>query len=107
MIRFDNVGLRYGVGDEVLRDISFHLERGSFYFLTGRSGAGKTSLLKLMYMAQRPSRGLIHMMDTDIVAANRHQLPGLRRRVGVVFQDYRLLGHMSRCRFASTGRTKM
>ena len=95
MIRFDNVGLRYGIGEEVLRDISFDLERGSFHFLTGRSGAGKTSLLKLIYLAQRPSRGLIHMMNKDVVAATRRALPRLRRQIGVVFQDYRLLDHLS------------
>lgn len=95
MIRFDNVGLRYGIGDEVLRDVTFHLERGSFHFLTGRSGAGKTSLLKLIYLAQRPSRGLIQMMGVDVVAAPRRDLPRLRRQIGVVFQDYRLLDHLT------------
>ena len=95
MIRFDNVGLRYGVGEEVLRDVTFHLERGSFHFLTGKSGAGKTSLLKLMYLAQRPTRGLVRMMDTDVVSADRRALPRLRQQIGVVFQDYRLLEHLS------------
>ena len=95
MIRFDNVGMRYGSGDEVLRDVSFELERGSFHFLTGRSGAGKSSLLKLMYLSERPSRGLISMMGVDIVTARRKALPRLRRNIGVVFQDYRLLDHLS------------
>ncbi len=95
MIRFDNVGMRYGMGEEVLKDISFTLEPGSFHFLTGKSGAGKTSLLRLMYLAVRPSRGLIQMMGTDVVTAPRKTLPELRRNVGVVFQDYRLLDHMS------------
>ncbi|MEN3951968.1 cell division ATP-binding protein FtsE [Iodidimonas sp. SYSU 1G8] len=95
MIRFDNVGMRYGMGEEVLRDITFHLERGSFYFLTGRSGAGKSSLMKLMYLSERPSRGLISMMGVDIVTAKRSALPRLRRNIGVVFQDYRLLDHLS------------
>ena len=54
---FDNVGLRYGTGAETLTDVSFKLFPGSFYFLTGASGAGKTSLLKLLYLAHRPSRG--------------------------------------------------
>ncbi|MEN3975623.1 cell division ATP-binding protein FtsE [Emcibacter sp. SYSU 3D8] len=95
MIRFDNVGMRYGSGDEVLRDITFELQRGSFHFLTGRSGAGKSSLLKLMYLSERPSRGLISMMGVDIVTARRKALPRLRRNIGVVFQDYRLLDHLT------------
>jgi cell division transport system ATP-binding protein len=95
MIRFDNVGMRYGSGDEVLRDVTFELERGSFHFLTGRSGAGKSSLLKLMYLSERPSRGHITMMGVDIVTAKRKALPRLRRNIGVVFQDYRLLDHLS------------
>ena len=61
MVRFQNVGKRYGHGPEVLRDLTFRLTPGSFHFLTGPSGAGKTTLLKLMYLAQRPSRGDIEM----------------------------------------------
>ena len=93
--RFDNVGLRYGTDKEVLTDISFTLFPGTFYFLTGASGAGKTSLLKLLYLAQRPSRGLIRMFGTDSITMPREQLPLLRRRLGVVFQDFRLVPHLS------------
>lgn len=95
IVTFDNVGLRYGTGNEVLSDISFRLYPGSFYFLTGASGAGKTSLLKLLYLAQRPSRGVIHMFDIDTVTLTRDRLPGFRRRIGVVFQDFRLVPHLS------------
>ena len=95
MISFDNVGLRYGAGEEVLSDISFHLNPGSFHFLTGKSGAGKSSLLKLIYLSHRPSRGIIRMMDQDINTASRESLVDLRRQIGVVFQDYRLLDHLS------------
>ena len=95
IIQFDNVGLRYGTGKEVLTDISFTLFPGSFYFLTGASGAGKTSLLKLLYLAQRPSRGLIRMFGTDAITLPRERLPGFRRRLGVVFQDFRLVQHLS------------
>ncbi len=95
MIRFQNVGMRYGPGPEVLRDVSFDLAPGSFHFLTGPSGAGKTSLLKLMYLAHRPSRGLVTMFGQDVAAAGRDTLPLLRRRIGVVFQDFRLLDHLS------------
>jgi cell division transport system ATP-binding protein len=95
MICFEEVGLRYGPGSEVLSDVSFRLQPGSFHFLTGKSGAGKSSLLKLIYLAQRPSRGLIQIMDQEVNTASRDALVNLRRRVGVVFQDYRLLEHLS------------
>ncbi|MBX3456047.1 cell division ATP-binding protein FtsE [Ferrovibrio sp.] len=95
MLRFQNVGMRYGPGPEVLRDVSFTLPPGSFHFLTGPSGAGKTSLLKLMYLAHRPSRGVITMFGQDVSTAQRDALPLLRRRIGVVFQDFRLLDHLS------------
>jgi cell division transport system ATP-binding protein len=92
---FDNVGLRYGTGSETLTDISFTLFPGSFYFLTGASGAGKTSLLKLLYLAHRPSRGAIRMFGNDTIAMTRDRLPGFRRRIGVVFQDFRLVPHLT------------
>jgi cell division transport system ATP-binding protein len=95
VIRFENVGMRYGMGPEVLRDISFHLRPGSFHFLTGPSGAGKSSLLKLMYLVSRPSRGLITMFGHDMATTPRRKLPALRRRIGVVFQDFHLLDHLS------------
>ena len=95
MVRFENVGVRYGVGPEVLRDINLHIEPGSFYFLTGASGAGKSSLLKLMYLALLPSRGCIQVFGEDISRTDRRKLPELRRRIGVVFQDFRLLSNLS------------
>jgi cell division transport system ATP-binding protein len=95
IVYFDNVGLRYGTDREVLSDISFTLFPGSFYFLTGASGAGKTSLLKLLYLAQRPSRGMIRMFGADAITLPRERLPALRRRLGVVFQDFRLVPHLS------------
>jgi ABC-type ATPase involved in cell division len=95
MIRFDNVGMRYGPGDEVLSDVSFHLKPGSFHFLTGKSGAGKSSLLKVVYLSRRPSRGIVQMMDQDLKTASRGTLVSMRQRIGVVFQDYRLLDHLS------------
>ena len=95
MITFENVGMRYGMGAEILQDISFSLEKGSFHFLVGPSGAGKTTLLKLLYLAHRPSRGLVNFFGNDLATIERDQLPRLRRRIGVVFQDFRLLDHLT------------
>ncbi len=95
IVQFENVGLRYGTGTETLSDLSFSLAKGGFYFLTGPSGAGKTSLLKLLYLSQRPSRGLIRMFGDDMVTMPRDHLPKFRRRIGVVFQDFRLVPHLS------------
>ena len=95
MVRFENVGMRYGAGPEVLRDVTFLLEAGSFTFLTGLSGAGKTTLLKLINMTEPPSRGLITLFGRDLATTRRADFPALRRRIGVVFQDFRLLDHLS------------
>lgn len=95
IVKFDNVGLRYGADQEVLSDLSFTLFPGRFYFLTGASGAGKTSLLKLLYLAQRPSRGGLRMLGRDMITLPRGELPAFRRRLGVVFQDFRLVDHLS------------
>ena len=95
IVQFENVGLRYGTGQETLSDVSFTLRSGAFYFLTGASGAGKTSLLKLLYLAQRPTRGIIRLFGEDAVVLARDRLPGFRRRIGVVFQDFRLVPHLS------------
>jgi cell division transport system ATP-binding protein len=95
IIQFDNVGLRYGPGAESLSDLNFTLSAGGFYFLTGASGAGKTSLLRLLYLSQRPSRGILRMFGEDVVMLPRQRLPGFRRRIGVVFQDFRLVPHLS------------
>ena len=95
IVQFENVGLRYGSGPETLSDLSFTLRAGQFYFLTGASGAGKTSLLRLLYLAQRPSRGNIRLFGEDAVLLPRGRLPGFRRRIGVVFQDFRLVPHLS------------
>ncbi len=95
MVIFQQVGLRYGLGPEVLRDVSFELAPGSFHFLTGASGAGKSSLLSLLYLARVPSRGTVHLFGRDVSRVVRAELPGLRRRIGTVFQDFRLLDHLS------------
>jgi cell division transport system ATP-binding protein len=94
-VRFDAVGMRYGRGPEVLSDLSFQLPSGSFHFLTGPSGAGKSSLLRLIYLAERQSRGLITLFGRDTAMVERTSLPEIRRRIGVVFQDFRLLNHLT------------
>jgi len=95
MIKFEHVGLRYGVGPEILTDVNFTLDPGTFHFLSGPSGAGKTSLLSLLYLGRRPTRGLMKMFGEDIGQLDRHHLKALRQKIGVVFQDFRLLNHMS------------
>lgn len=95
MIHFENVGLRYGMGPEILRDMTFDIPKGSFQFLTGPSGAGKTTLLRLLLMSLQPTRGMIRMFNRDVSRIPRKELPMLRRRVGIVFQDFRLLDHLT------------
>jgi cell division transport system ATP-binding protein len=95
VLQLEAVGLRYGNGPEVLRDLDFALAPGQFAFLTGASGAGKTSLLKLLFLALKPTRGRLQLFGEDIMQLERTQLPALRRRIGVVFQDFRLLDHLS------------
>ncbi|WP_395000811.1 cell division ATP-binding protein FtsE [Sphingomonas sp.] len=95
IVEFERVGLRYGTGAEVLRDLDLRLAAGGFTFLTGPSGAGKTSLLKLLYLAQRQTRGAIRLFGQEVNQLARDELPALRRRIGVVFQDFRLVRHLS------------
>lgn len=95
MVRLDSVGLRYGDGPEILRDVSFRLQPGAFCFLTGPSGAGKTSLLRMMFLALKPTRGLINIFDRDVSQLEKRELPLMRRRIGVVFQEFRLLDHLT------------
>jgi cell division transport system ATP-binding protein len=95
VIRFENVGLRYGFGAEVLRDLSFHIDSHSFQFLTGPSGAGKTSLLRLLFLSLKPTRGLISMFNRDTATLTKDDRATLRRRIGIVFQDFRLLDHLT------------
>lgn len=95
MIRLEKLGFRYGLGQEVLQNVSFHLLPGSFHFLTGSSGAGKTSLLKILFMQLRPTRGAAYMFGKNVTRASAEQRASLRRRIGIVFQDFRLLDHMT------------
>jgi cell division transport system ATP-binding protein len=103
MVRFDHVWLKYrrtslttaNASADVLRDLSFEVPDGGFRWLTGPSGAGKTSVLKLMYMAEHPSAGRIELLGTNPAKIIRRDAALLRRRIGVVYQDFRLLGHLS------------
>lgn len=96
IVDFENVYLRYDQGaEDVLNDVSFALASGSFHFLTGSSGAGKSSLLRLIYLAVRPTRGRMGLFGYDSAAFKREHIATLRRRMGVVFQDFRLLDHLS------------
>ncbi|MGB3337770.1 MAG: cell division ATP-binding protein FtsE [Devosia sp.] len=95
MIEFSNVGLRYGNGPEILRDLTFSVEPGSFHFLTGPSGAGKTSLLRLLLLSLKPSRGQVTMFGEDVNNLSQDRLLQMRRHIGIVFQEFRLLDHLT------------
>jgi cell division transport system ATP-binding protein len=95
VIEFTNVGLRYGHGPEILRDLSFKIEPGSFHFLTGPSGSGKTSLLRLLLLSLKPSRGTLRMFGRDVANLDQDSLLDMRRHIGIVFQEFRLLDHLT------------
>lgn len=95
MIEFEDVGLRYGDGPEILKDLSFRIDPGSFHFLTGPSGAGKTSLLRLLLLSLKPTRGRITMFGEDVMGLNHDRLLQMRRHIGIVFQEFRLLDHLT------------
>jgi cell division transport system ATP-binding protein len=95
VVHFENVGIRYGMGPEVLRDLTFSIAPSSFQFLTGPSGAGKTTLLRLILLSVKPTRGLISLFGKEAGRISKNALTGLRRRTGVVFQDFRLLDHLT------------
>lgn len=95
MILCENIGLRYDDGPEILRNIDLEIEAGSFHFLTGGSGAGKTSLLRLLSLAHRPHRGNLHIFGQDISKLGPKILPMMRRQIGVIYQEFRLIDHLS------------
>ncbi|MPZ09305.1 MAG: cell division ATP-binding protein FtsE [Kiloniellaceae bacterium] len=95
MVRFEDVVLRYGNGPEILKRVSLQFDPGSYHFLVGASGAGKSSLLRMMYLAQHPSAGRVALFGRDVTGLSRRETALLRRRIGVVFQDFRLLDHLT------------
>ena len=94
-VRLSAVGLGYAESPDVLRDVNLILPRGSFHFLTGASGAGKSSLLRLLTLSDRPTRGRVSLFGEDVTEVSARDRPVWRRRMGVVFQDFRLLDHLS------------
>src|SRR5918994_2020900 len=95
MLRLEHVALRYGEGPEVLRNVNLSLQRGEFVFVTGPSGAGKTSLLRMLALLHMPSAGRLTMFGEDVAQLRRDRQAAVRRRIGMVFQDVRLLDHLS------------
>jgi cell division transport system ATP-binding protein len=95
VIIFENIGVRYGIGPEILSDVSFSVQKHSFHFLTGPSGAGKTTLLKLMFLNLRPTRGFISIFGKNAGTLSSEERAAARRRIGIVFQDFRLLDHLT------------
>ena len=88
-------GLQYGRGPEILKDVDFHLRPGSFHFLTGPSGAGKTSLLRILFMSLHPTTGRVDLFGQDVSRVDPARRAQIRRRIGIVFQDFRLLDHLT------------
>src|SRR3546814_3556881 len=95
LFRSEEVVLRYGNGPEILKRVSLQLDPGSYHFLVGPSGAGKSSLLRMMYLAQHPSAGRVALFGRDVAGLSRRETSLRRRRIGVVFQDFRLLDHLT------------
>src|SRR5512146_2585502 len=91
MIRFSHVTKEYPRSGRALNDVSFRIGKGEFAFLTGPSGAGKSTILKLVFMEERPTRGEVRVSGMLSSAIRRREVPELRRRLGIVFQDFRLL----------------
>lgn len=91
MIRFRGVTKTYAKGETALQDVTFRVSKGEFLFLTGHSGAGKSTILKLLYAEQRPTHGEVRVSGFLVSSLGRREIPRLRRRLGVVFQDFRLL----------------
>jgi cell division transport system ATP-binding protein len=91
MIRFDNVSKRYDGGSDALRNLSFEVDRGEMVFLTGVSGAGKSTLLRLIAHIEKPTRGQVFVDDQNVGKLSKRQIPPHRRKLGVVFQDNKLL----------------
>lgn len=89
------VGHQYDEGPEIFKGVNFNIEKGSFHFLTGPSGSGKSSLLKILYLGLKPTWGSLQLFGEDTLKMKPFLLPFLRQRMGVVFQEFKLLDHLS------------
>ena len=95
MIQFKNVSKKYDNGTHALKDINLTIEKGEFVFVVGSSGAGKSTFLKLMMREEVPSSGTIVVDDIDLTKIKKRDIPKFRRRLGIVFQDFRLIPNMT------------
>ena len=95
MIRCNNISIEYIAAKPVLRQVNLHLEPGSFTFVSGASGAGKSSLLSMLALSLKPTSGSLHLFGQEVTDLQRDQLPELRRKIGTVFQDFQLLNHLT------------
>ncbi len=95
MIKMAHVGLRYDGGPEVLSDINLSIDSGSFHYLTGASGSGKTSLMKLLYMGLLPTRGDIDFFGDNVMQLSRKKRAAIRQNIGVIFQNFQLLSNLN------------
>ncbi|MFL1780551.1 Cell division ATP-binding protein FtsE [Candidatus Hepatincolaceae symbiont of Richtersius coronifer] len=95
LVSFENVGLRYTSDKEILKNINFNLYKGDFIFLIGESGAGKSSFLNLINISLLPSRGFLSILDKDVTRLNYKTLADIRRKIGIIFQDFKLVNHLS------------
>jgi cell division transport system ATP-binding protein len=95
MMRLEDVSVGYTAEQEVLKSVSLHLEPGGFYFLTGASGAGKSTLLRILGLALPITEGRMHIFGKDVRDLTHEDMPELRRKIGMVFQDYQLLDHLT------------
>jgi len=95
VVKLEHIAKRYNAGAPVLSDVSLELQPAGFYFLTGASGVGKTTLLDIITLAESPSRGKVTLFGRDAAALSRHERAACRRRIGVVFQDFRLIDNLS------------
>ena len=95
IVVFENVGMRYQSGPEILSNVDFRLPAGSFHFLTGASGAGKSTLLRLMYSGMRATRGIVSVFGYDITTISQYHIPAIRQRIGMIFQEFKLLDHLT------------
>jgi cell division transport system ATP-binding protein len=91
VIRFHNVFKSFPNGALALKDVTFHVSKGEFVFLTGHSGAGKSTIMRLLFAEQRPTQGEVRVSGFAVSSIGTSEIPRLRRRLGVVFQDFRLL----------------